>query len=703
MGHDGLAGVKIVKERGGVVAVQDPATATHPSMPLAIPAALIDMSGSPAHLAESIAELTGSSAPAIGREDESLLAALLDRLRERSGVDFAQYKPATIMRRLARLMAAGGKRSLADYLPYLESNPEEYARLLSAFLIKVTEFFRDAELFDELRTAILPRLIDEARKAGTEVRIWSAGASTGEEAYSLAILCAELLAATPEAPSVRIFATDIDDEAIAFARRGVYPADALRHVPQAWIDRYFVRAGEGYEVAKRIRNMTVFGKHDLGKRAPFPRIDLCTCRNVLIYFTRELQLRALQIFAFSLRNGGVLVLGKAEAASALPDYFQPIHASLKIFARIGDRIIIPPARMREPLGVDARSLPHTGALLGSGAPRGSDARPSLSELFGSFLAASTLGIVVVDRQYDIVALNEAARSLAEIHGVGVGDDLIHLVRPSASAALREIVDAAFLGESLPATAVAIGGDDHPPERWISVHCTPFRATNAKPDAVALIFSDITQPENERREGRRENAELRAALGEANARIDDLTARHRALLRANDELRASNAALAATNEELLIMAEEASSANEEIETLNEELQATNEELETLNEELQATVEELNTTNDEIEARGSVLERAAQSHESSLTTLQSERAALAGALEHFGVLIAAYGPDGRLAFSSPALAGALAVAPAPGEAAEMVLAGARFRVRRLERRSDGHGLDLFGFYPDDADPE
>jgi len=699
MGHDGLAGARIVKDLGGMVAVQNPATAAHPSMPLAIPPTLVDIMGSPTELAEAIAEITGTTAPGVGREDESLLAGLLDRLRERSGVDFSEYKPATITRRLARLMAASGTRKLADYIVHLETNPEEYARLLSAFLIKVTEFFRDAELFDELRATVLPRLIEDARKGTNELRIWSAGASTGEEAYSLAILCAELLSGANETVSVRIFATDVDDEAIAFARRGLYPADALRHMPQTWIERYFVRSGDGFEVAKRIRNMTVFGKHDLGKRAPFPRIDLCTCRNVLIYFTRDLQLRALQIFAFSLRSGGVLVLGKAESATALPEYFGPMHPSLKIFARIGDRIIIPPTRMREPFSVEMRSV-VPAALAGSaaGRGRGSDARPSLNELFGTFVASSTLGIIVVDRQYDIVALNDAARSLAEIHGVGVGNDLIHLVRPSASAALRDIIDAAFLGETLPAAAVAIGGDDQAPERWISVLCAPVRVRGVNPDTIALMLWDITVPENERRDRSRENDELRAALHESTGRIEDLTARHRALLRANDELRASNAALAVTNEELLITVEEASSANEEIETLNEEMQATNEELETLNEELQATVEELNTTNDEIAARGTVLERAAISNGSTLLTVHAERAAFAAALEDAGLLIAAYRPDGQIAFASPALAAALrdAVAPEPA-AEEYVLDGRRYRVRRLERAIDGQGLDVFRFSP------
>ena len=207
--------------------------------------------------------------------------------------------------------------SVADYAALIERDPAEYERLVSSLLIKVTEFFRDPKLWDHLRDRILPELIADARREGRELRVWSAGCSSGEEAYSLAIAIAEALGGDSQPPDVRIFATDVDGAAITFARRGVYPPAALKNVPAPLRGRYFAQAGQGFEVVKRLRSQVIFGEHDLSTRVPFARIDLLLCRNVLIYFTAPLQQAALETFAFSLRADGVLVLGPSETASVL--------------------------------------------------------------------------------------------------------------------------------------------------------------------------------------------------------------------------------------------------------------------------------------------------------------------------------------------------------------------------------------------------
>src|SRR5262245_38220417 len=189
-------------------------------------------------------------------------------------------------------MVATDTRHLAEYMRYLQRHPDEYQRLASSFLIKVTGFFRDADLFDQLRRRVLPELLAEARNRDNELRLWSAGCATGEEAYSLAILIADALGDDLERFTVRVFATDLDADAIAVARRGVCPAAALVDAPQRLVEEYFSEADGEYTIRKRVRALTVFGQHDLGQRAPFPRIDLALCRNVLIYFTPELQKRA---------------------------------------------------------------------------------------------------------------------------------------------------------------------------------------------------------------------------------------------------------------------------------------------------------------------------------------------------------------------------------------------------------------------------
>lgn len=664
MGHDGLAGVRAVKERGGTVMIQDPRTASHPSMPLAIPPTLVDFAARPEEMGGILVDLIRETHLTDIGGDQHELRRLLTQLRDRSGIDFLQYKLPTIMRRLSRLMVATGVSSIADYIRYLQSHPEAYQKLVGAFLIKVTEFFRDAALFEELKNHTLPELIDEAVRSGNELRIWSAGTSTGEEAYSLAILCAELVQQKNVSVGVRIFATDLDEEAIAFARRGVYGRETLRHVPAAWIERYFVRMGDQYEVGKRIRNMTVFGAHDLGQRAPFPRIDLCTCRNVLIYFTRELQTRALQLFAFSLRNGGYLVLGKAESTTLLSQYFRPVSETLKIYQRQGDRILIPPTRFRDGgIAIPERELGVARSPLAPLAFRPSDHRSSLNELIGSLVASSALGVVVVNRRYDIVSINAAARSLLDIHGVGVGEDLVHLVRHVEAGALRDVIDSAFHSEDLPAKLLpALDDGAAESQRWLRIAAYADRdAAMSTMDAVVLIVTDVTTEVVTGRQLEATAHDRATQVDQLSTRVDELSQRQRALLRANDELMAANAELRSVNEQLLINAEEAASANEEIETLNEEMQATNEELETLNEELQATVEELNTTNDELEARGHDLERLGVTREGSLHQLETEHRALNAAMRVLAAPFAVVDAGGAVLFASDGLLELTGAAP------------------------------------------
>ncbi len=371
------------------------------------------------------------------------------RLRGRSGIDFTQYKMPTIVRRLSRLLTAARCASLPEYMRYLNANPEAYQRLVGSFLIKVTGFFRDASLYKHLREEILPDIITHARQNRAELRVWSAGCATGEEPYSIAILLAELLGDDLDDTQIRIFATDLDPEAIVFARRGLYPASALASMSPELVHKYFVRIDDSYQIKKRIRNLTVFGEYDLGQRAPFPRIDLILCRNVLIYFTKELQQRTLRLFAFSLREGGYLVLGKAETTSPLPQYYTAAHAVLKIFRRYGERLLIPAPAFVDGAALQERPSVRRNSLRTAGLPRriGETApRWSLTERLGSFLFDSRSGVVVVDRNYDIQSINQAARGLLGIHGQGVGEDLIHLAAVP-SGPLKTALDNAFRSES----------------------------------------------------------------------------------------------------------------------------------------------------------------------------------------------------------------------------------------------------------------
>lgn len=611
--YDVASGLRDVKERGGTVVLEEAGPLEKSGLHAAIAINHIDLAASAEALPALLCSLVSNDGAGADVRDPEVLRAFLSQLRSRIGIDFRQYKTATIARRLGRLMAAARCESLAEYLRFLNSDPDAYGQLGSAFLIKVTGFFRDAELFKYIGENVLPEIVARAKEQRSEVRIWSAGCATGEEAYSIAIVLAELLDGELDDVPVRIFATDLDGDAIAYARRGLYPASALSALEPAIVERYFTKIDGAYQVKKRIRNLTVFGEYNLGQRAPFPRIDLVLCRNVLIYFTKELQQRTLQLFAFSLRPGGYLLLGKSETANPLPQYFTPVQPLLKVFRRQGEGLLIP-----APAFADGAALPERPSVrrsaLRSTLPKRSVEVPIRSPLnarIGAFLFDSPVGIVIVDRNYDIRALNQAARSLLGIHGQGIGDDLVHLITSRTSGQLRASLDAAFRSE-MPTGDEEIEVEDAGlgEVRTLLVSCYPDRskANDGRVEDVIVLVYDVTRSAVHRRKIEQENDESRNRIDRLTAQNAALLERQRNLIEANNELTAANNELRNSNEHLLIAAEEAEASAEEVETLNEEMQATSEELETLNEELQATVEELNTTNEELAARGAELEGA-----------------------------------------------------------------------------------------------
>jgi two-component system CheB/CheR fusion protein len=686
-GSDGADGARQVKEAGGTIIIQNPQTASFPAMPLSLAPTTVDIVADLEAIGPLLYDLlTGAYTPPPPDQDRRM-RALLEQLRSRSGIDFAQYRQPTILRRLQRRMADTGAATLDDYLRYLQRDPDEYQRLANSFLIKVTDFFRDPDLFAYLRERVLPELIEATRRPdrpelrdraeaagqpalGQELRLWSAGCATGEEAYSLAILVADALGDDLPRLKVRIFATDVDADAVAFGRRGVYPGSALQHLSREQLARYFTPLDGAYEVKRFVRKLVVFGQHDLGQRAPFPHIDLALCRNVLIYFTPDLQRRALQLFAFALRIGGRLALGKSETTTPLPEYFAVEHPRLKIFRRQGERVLIPPARIRDaapgPMVPPPRPIFARPDL---GLPRPPQPRraPPTSEQAERLLLDLPVGVVVVDRRYDVQAINAVARQLLGIHTAAIGDDLVHLAHRLPSGRLREAIERAFRGQpsterfEVPDVAgVAAGGAAATRHLDLSCYLQRREPADGAVDRVAIIVTDVTAAVQERRdlqdEHARQRGELerltqevqalaeraqpaevpealrsaRAALQAAREEIDrlsaavqDLDQARRELLEANQELTAANADLRSLNEDLLVANEEAQAAVEEIETLAEEQQASNEELETLNEELQSTIEELNTTNDDLESRGHELQAAA-------AALEGERSRLAAVL-------------------------------------------------------------------------
>jgi two-component system CheB/CheR fusion protein len=528
-------------------------------------------------------------------------------------------------------MVATASLRLRDYVRYVTSNPDEYQRLTSTFLIKVTEFFRDPELFDTVRDRLLPELIDEARER-KELRVWSAGCATGEEAYSLAMIVRDALGDEIGDWAVRIFATDLDGEAVAFARRGVYPAAAVSRLPDDLVARHFTRLDGEYEVRPELRALVVFGQHDLALRAPFPRIDLIVCRNVLIYFTEELQRRALEVFAFSLRDRGVLLLGKAETTTPLAEHFLVDDQRLKIFRRHGERTVIPAFRLRAPATTSMLGFrPRTSRRIPE-IPRLEPALTHLPARSSLALASLPIGVAVVTRDYDIEYLNPVARRLLGIHGSAIGQDVVHLAATVPATELQAALDDSLAGRTATITSVIrTAGDDTP--RAIEITCGPILedAEGGQPSGAVIAVRDITAERSAKDDLARALAREDEQLASITNRLEMLREESRRIGAANEELAASNADLRAANEELLVATEEVQAVSEEVETLNEELQATNEELETLNEELQATVEELNTTNDDLQARGAELQEMATDLEEQRRYADAARARVAAVIE------------------------------------------------------------------------
>jgi two-component system CheB/CheR fusion protein len=669
-GSDGAAGARAVKANGGTVVIQNPETASFPGMPLSLSPTTVDVIANLESVGPLLYDLlTGAYVPDRPDQDQQL-RSFLDQLRDRSGIDFTAYKTPTIMRRLRHRMVATGAENLVAYIRYLQRHPDEYQRLINAFLIKVTEFFRDADLFDYLRERVMPVLLADATRR-SELQIWSAGCATGEEAYTLAILVSELLEEEQNQVSVRIFATDLDADAVAFARRGTYPAQSLGAVPPDLLDRYFNRLDGAYEVNKRVRSLVVFGQHDLGQRAPFPRIDLALCRNVLIYFTSDLQKRALQLCAFSLRVGGYLVLGKAETVSPLVDSFALEHPRLKIYRRVGERVLIPPARIRDsvptPLPrVGAPRSPFSGLDVAiSRMQREAQRSRSVGDRVDGLLLRLPVGVVLVDRQYDIHFINSVARRHLGIHTSAIGEDLIHLVQGAASAALRVGIDAAFRGQSSIRVVEAAANDPTSTEpRFLELACHNERSEGDadRVDTAILLVDDVTESVRQRREAEQALARQAEESARYAVQIERLTESNRQLLEANQEMTTANAELRSANEELLVANEEVQAATEEVETLNEELHATNEELETLNEELQAAVEELNTTNDDLQARSIEQQDLAINLEAQRRESDTERARLRAVLVGIGDAVLVVGQQGETLLTNRAYAEAFGSADA-----------------------------------------
>ena len=505
--------------------------------------------------------------------------ALLEKLSARYNFDFREYKETSLVRRIRARMAQVHVDAFAAYASFLDANPSEHVALFNTILINVTNFFRDPEAWKALADDVIPRVVDEVGDTRS-IRIWSAGCSSGEEPYSIAMLLAEHLGEAANNYSIKIYGTDVDEEALTASRHALYRAEQLKDVPDRLLERYFARDGQLYRFRRDIRRWCIFGSHNLTQAPPLSHIDLLVCRNVLIYFTAELQERILNRFHYSIREDGYLFLGRSESLLARSRQFTPVHLKWRIFRRM-------PAAARQAAVVlpEAASAPQAVA-----AARAETTAPAAR--VQRALEALPAAVMVIDMTDTILSWNPAAEAKFDI--------------PMASALARKFrdLDVSYRVEGLRARIEDVKAR-HAASRMDDV---TFTRRNGD-----VIYADVTiSPlfEAYRLIGilvYATEATEHARLKEQMARIAEQHAT------AIEELQSTNEELETTNEEL-------QSTNEELETTNEELQSTNEELETTVEELQAANSELGALNAELEGRSAELRRVDAYHLGLLNSME-----------------------------------------------------------------------------------
>ena len=614
-GSDGAAGAVDVKNAGGVVIIQNPQTAAYPSMPLSLPPTAVDHVVEIEQIGPLIFDLLRGVNLPVSEKAEDPLRDLLTHVSAQTNIDFRNYKSSTILRRIGRRMAVTHNSTIRDYTEFLRSHPEEVNELVKAFLIKVTGFFRDPEAFEFIRSTIITELVERGRANGRILRLWSAGCATGEEAYSLALLLADHLGPEMAEWSVKVFATDLAGDAINFARRGLYPENVLNDLPDDYRERFFERVDHGYRISKSLRQVVIFGQQDISRGVPFPRIDLVTCRNLLIYLKPELQQIVLDLFAYSLHQSrGYLFLGKAETTRPTKASFELVNKKWKIYRCLGGPLAFPiqdPTALPNHASAQRRDQRRrqivTPVLVGPlDMTQAETEITRLRRVNETMLRYANVAVVIIDRMYRIVTINATARRLLGIRDIAYDQDFLHTVRGLPYQEVRRAIDTAFREHStITVGELELDQTIEGTGRFVSLTIMVMQVEQGAPELAVLTALDITEQVQIKRRleaVQREQSELVAELSAANKRFSAM----------NKELQDANEELQAANEELMLTQEELQATNEEFEATNEELQATNEELETNNEELQATNEELQTTNDELTARTVELQEVMKQH-------------------------------------------------------------------------------------------
>lgn len=588
-GSDGAVGAKQVKEAGGIVLVQDPTEAEYPSMPRSVIATgVADVVLPVRELAARLAELlrSRSSRPTADEHafDDDLLRRVLAHLRVRTGHDFSKYKRSTVMRRIARRMQVTRAAELKDYYELLRDNPAEAESLLGDLLISVTTFFRDKEVFEELRTHVVP-LLFAAENAGETIRAWVPGCATGEEAYSIAMLLLEEASRHETRPPIQVFGSDIDARGLAKARDGRYPAAIEADVDEERLRRFFLREGDHYRVKQELRDSVLFANHNVLKDPPFLRINLVSCRNLLIYLDREVQESLCSTFHYALKPGGFLLVGSSETADNPPGLFRCIDRAFRLYqstAQPMDKPRLLPRLLSGTSGIREQELPVGRPVTPATA---------LSEAIMHRRSLENIAppSILVDATHRAVHFSGGAGRFIQPSGGPLSGDVVDLVRPELRFELRSALHRAFEQRlsslSLP-MLVRFNGSPH----RVLIHVKPASEDDQSEPRNAIVMFI---------EG---EAVDKAALASGQQPATDETVR-----RLTQELELAQGRLRTVRDESEATNEELRAANEELQSINEEYRSTSEELETSKEELQSINEELQMVNTELKHKLEAISR------------------------------------------------------------------------------------------------
>ncbi len=596
MGSDGTRGLTAIKEKAGLALVQDPSTAKFDGMPRsAVEAGLADFTAPAEALPDKLMAYLNHTPhinrpePGLDNKTQSSLEKVVILLRSKTGNDFSLYKKSTLYRRIERRMGIHQINKIDSYVRYLQENPQELELLFKEMLIGVTSFFRDPAAWEQLRKECIPGLLKD-RKPGQLLRAWVPGCSTGEEAYSLAMIFRETLeeARMKDRFSLQIYATDLDRDAVEKARQGVFPSNIVADVSEERLDRFFVQEEGGYRLVREVREMVIFATQNVIMDPPFTKIDILSCRNLLIYFTADLQKKLLPIFHYSLSPGGILFLGSAESIGSFTDFFVPYKGKARLYRRNESTV------RSEQIEFPTVFFPSSAEPAAK--PFMMKPAENLQSLADQLLLQRfSLPAVLVNNQGDIVYINGRTGKYIEPAAGKANWNIFAMAREG----LRYELAAAFKKALRQKGVVAVDGLHVGTEgdmRLVNLVVQAIDEPAALRGMVMIVFKEAGQPRETKGRSRSEKISTHgSAIAELERQVQET--RHE-LQATREEMQSSQEELKSSNEEMQSTNEELQSTNEELTTSKEEMQSLNEELQTVNAELQAKVDELSRTSNDM---------------------------------------------------------------------------------------------------------